>query len=181
MFEDFTWVKVALVIVASMFLQDVLFNQIVVFGSHPDLMIVLTVAAGILGGAEIGAVIGFFAGFAADLLVQTPFGLSAFVYVVVGYAIGSFVNSAFGHDFYSARVFGTFLGSIFATLVYALIAAIIGQPGILTAQLAVTVSVVGIGSLIVAPVVCASWGWALADMRRLGMGSHMPSGGSALR
>lgn len=181
MFEDFTWVKVALVIVLAMVVQDAVLNQIAVLGSHPDVMILLPATAGIVGGAEIGAVMGFFAGIAADLLLVTPFGLSAVVYVVVGYAVGSFVASPFGHDFYNARIFGAFLSAIVGTLVYAIVAAFIGQPGILTSQLIVTTFVVGIAALALAPVVYALWDWALRDVRRLGFGSRMPSGGSALR
>jgi len=179
--ESITWLKVAGVIVLSMFIQDVLLNQIVILGSHPDLMLVLPITAGIAGGAEVGAVIGFFGGIAADLVLSTPFGLSALAYVVIGYAVGSFIASPLGHDFYSARVFGTTLGCIFGTLFYAVVAAFIGQPGILNSQLIVTTVIVGLGGLALAIPVFRAWGWALSDTQRFSLGSRMPSGGSALR
>jgi len=169
MFEDLTWLKVTGVILVSMIFQYVFLNQIVILGSHPDLMLVLPVTAGIIGGAEVGAFMGFFAGIAADLVLPTPFG------------VGSFVSSAFGHDFYSARVLGTTLGCLFGTLFQAIIAAFIGQPGILNSQLIVTTAVVGLGGLVFAIPVFRIWGWALSDMRRFSFGSRMPSGGSALR
>jgi len=181
MFEDLTWLKIAGVILISMIVQYVFLNQMMIFGSHPDLMLVLPVTAGIIGGAEVGAFMGFFAGIAADLVLPTPFGLSALVYVVIGYAVGSFVSSAFGHDFYNARVLGTTLGCLFGTLFYAIVAAFIGQPGILISQLVVTTAVVGLGGLILAIPVFRIWSWALSDMRRFSFGSRMPSGGSALR
>lgn len=181
MFEQLTWLKVTAVVIASMFIQDVLLNQVVIFGSHPDLMVALPVTAGIIAGAEVGALMGFFAGFAADLLMSTPFGLSALIFALVGYGAGAFVASPYGHDFYSARILGAVLGCIFATLFYAFVAAFIGQPGILTSHLVVTTVVVGAGSVLLGPVALTFWRWALADMRRSGFGSHMPSGGSALR
>ena len=39
-------------------------------------------------GPERGAIVGFFAGLTLDLLVQTPLGLSALVYCLVGYGMG---------------------------------------------------------------------------------------------
>lgn len=181
MFEDLTWLKIAGVIVISMVIQDLFLNEIAIFGSHVDLMLVLPVTAAIIGGAELGAFMGFFTGFAADLLLPTPFGLSALVYVLVGYAVGSFVSSAFGHDFSRARVLGTTLGCLFGTLFYAVVAAFIGQPGILNSQLIVTTMVVGVGGFLLAIPAFRAWNWALRDMRLSSFHARMPSGGSALR
>lgn len=181
MLEDFTWLKVLIVIVVSMVIQGALLDQIVILGAHPDLMIVLPVTAGIVGGAEVGAVLGFFAGVAGDLLLSTPFGLSALVFVLVGYGAGAVVNSPLGSDFYNARIFGATVGTILGTLIYALIAAVIGQPGIISLHLFETLSVVGLGGLALSPAVFVVWRWALADIRSLGFGPRVPSGGSALR
>ena len=49
--------------------------DITVAGAHPDIMLLLPVAAGMAAGPEEGAVVGFVAGMAADLLLPTPFGL----------------------------------------------------------------------------------------------------------
>jgi rod shape-determining protein MreD len=180
-FEDFTWIKVAVVIAVSMVLQDIVFNQIVLFGAHPDVMIVLPVTVGIVAGAEAGALIGFFSGVAADLLLPTPFGLSAFVFVLVGYGVGVFVNSPLGHDLYNARISGAAIGASFGTFLFGLIAAIIRQPGIFTLHLLVTLVVVGLGALLFAPLLFICWRWALSSVRALGFGPRMPSSGSAVR
>ncbi len=181
MFEDLTWLKVAIVLGLSLVLQDVLLNQIVILGAHPDLMIALPVSVAIVAGAEIGAVIGFLAGGAADLLVSTPFGLSAFVFALVGYLVGAFVNSPLGHDFYNARLSGTGLGALFGTFCFALTAALVGQPGILTAHLLSVMVVVGVSAFVFAPGLFMVWRWALSGLRTLGFGPRMPSSGSALR
>lgn len=181
MFEDLTWVKVMIVIVFALVIQDVLLNQIVILGSHPDLMIILPVTAGIVGGAEVGAVVGFFAGGAIDLILVTPFGLSALVFVLIGYGAGAVVRSGLGSDFYNARIFGATVGTIGGTFVYAIVAMVIGQPGIISLHLFETLSVVGLGALVLSPAVFVVWRWALADIRGLGFGPRVPSGGSALR
>jgi rod shape-determining protein MreD len=180
-FENLTWLKAAAVVLTAMVVQDALMIQIVVLGAHPDLMIVLPVAAGILAGAEVGAVMGFFSGFAADILVPTPFGLSALIFVCVGYAVGALVFSAIGSDLRNARVFAAFVGSMAGTLFYAVVAFLIGQPVVLGSGLAATTAVVGIGAVVLAPAVFRAWMWAMSDMRRPGFGARMPRGGSALR
>jgi rod shape-determining protein MreD len=58
------------------------------FEALGDLVLLLAIAAGSVGGADRGATYGFGAGLAYDLLLDTPFGLSALVYAVVGYGVG---------------------------------------------------------------------------------------------
>lgn len=179
--ENLTWAKVGAVVAVALVVQVVLCNPIVILGAHPDLMVVLPVTAGIVAGPEIGSVIGFVAGMVADLVVPTPFGLSAVVFTLAGYGAGSFVASPYGNDFYNARITGSVLGVIASTLGYALAAAIIGQPGIVTWHLFATLAVVAAGSLVFSPVVFVAWRWALSSIGRLGFGPRVPSGGSALR
>ncbi len=180
MIEDPTWLKAAVVIALSLLFQETVLTQVVILGAHPDLMIVLPVTAGIVAGAEVGSVVGFFAGAAADLLLSTPFGLSAFVFALVGYGIGAFVNSPLGHDLYNARLSGSGLGSVVGTLVFAVVASIIGQPGSFSVHLLATFFNVGIGALVFAPVLFVGWRWALSSIRTLGFGPRMPTSGSAL-
>ena len=52
-------------------------------------MLLLAISAGIAAGPEWGALTGFIAGIAFDLVLQTPFGLSALSYCIVGYLVGS--------------------------------------------------------------------------------------------
>ena len=51
-------------------------------------MLLLPIAAGYAAGPDRGAVFGFFAGLVADLFLPTPFGLSALVGCLLGYATG---------------------------------------------------------------------------------------------
>lgn len=60
----------------------------------PDLMVLLSVCAGLTGGAEAGAWVGFFAGLSYDMfLVSTPVGLSALTYCVIGASVGALRTS----------------------------------------------------------------------------------------
>jgi rod shape-determining protein MreD len=51
-------------------------------------MLALVLAAALLDGPDRGAAWGFAAGIAYDLVLDTPFGLSALTYAVVGYLAG---------------------------------------------------------------------------------------------
>jgi rod shape-determining protein MreD len=81
-------VKAALVVLAALILQISLVADLRVAGWIGDLMLVVVVAAGLTGGADRGASYGFAAGLAYDLVLDSPFGLSALTYALVGYAVG---------------------------------------------------------------------------------------------
>jgi rod shape-determining protein MreD len=80
--------RAVLVVVAALVLQISLVADLRVAGAVGDLMLVVVVAAGLTGGADRGATYGFAAGVAYDLVLDTPFGLSALTYALVGYAVG---------------------------------------------------------------------------------------------
>ena len=61
--------------------------------SRPTCCCCVAIAAGLAAGPERGAVVGFAAGLAFDLLLQTPFGLSALTYALVGYLVGRLQDS----------------------------------------------------------------------------------------
>ncbi|HEX6569815.1 MAG TPA: rod shape-determining protein MreD [Acidimicrobiales bacterium] len=84
------WVpaRAALVVVAALVLQISLAVDLRVAGAVGDLLLVVVVAAGLTGGADRGATYGFAAGVLYDLVLDTPFGLSALTYALVGYAVG---------------------------------------------------------------------------------------------
>lgn len=84
------WVglRAALVFVVALLLQLTVVSDLRVAGAIGDLMLAVVVAAGMTGGADRGVVYGFAAGLLYDLTLDTPFGLSALTYALVGYAVG---------------------------------------------------------------------------------------------
>ena len=80
--------RAALVLVAALVLQITVLSDLRVVGGLGDLMLAMTVAAGLTGGADRGATWGFATGVLYDLVLDTPFGLSALTYALVGYAVG---------------------------------------------------------------------------------------------
>jgi rod shape-determining protein MreD len=84
------WVpaRAALVVLVAILLQISLVNELRIADAIGDLVLVVVVAAGVTGGADRGAAYGFAAGLAFDLLVDSPFGLTALTYALVGYGVG---------------------------------------------------------------------------------------------
>ena len=84
----FRVIKSLFVITLVLILQLELFSSIRFFGVMPELMLGLAIASGWHGGPLNGALTGFFCGFAVDLYLATPLGLSALSYAIIGYLLG---------------------------------------------------------------------------------------------
>jgi rod shape-determining protein MreD len=83
-----TW-RLALVVFVAVLLQIAVMSDLTVLDQSGDLVLLVAIAAGSVSGPDRGATFGFVAGLAYDLLlVDTPFGISALVYALVGYGVG---------------------------------------------------------------------------------------------
>jgi len=82
------WVRVPLVTVVALAVQLSLFTDMRPFDAIADVMLLLVLASGMVAGPRDGALCGFFIGFVYDLMLRTPFGLSALSYALIGYAAG---------------------------------------------------------------------------------------------
>ena len=86
--------RVALVIFIVLMVQQTVMVALRIDGAHPDLLWLLPITAALLDGPETGAIVGFWAGLAFDLVLPTPFGLSALVGCVLGYSVGALTTAA---------------------------------------------------------------------------------------
>ena len=82
------WMRVPMVVFVALLLQVSLLTQLRLGGVTGDVMLLVAITAGLIGGPEIGAVVGFVAGMAFDSVLQTPFGLSALAYCLTAYLAG---------------------------------------------------------------------------------------------
>lgn len=143
-------------------LQVSLFSRFSYEGARPDVMILLVVASAFVCGPERGAVVGFAAGLAFDVVLTTPFGLTALVYTLVGWAAGSIGLSLVRTSWWIAPVmFGVTSGA--AMVVYAVVGEIFGQPTLKGPALTAIVVVVAGVNAVLAPLALRCARWVRAD------------------
>ncbi len=96
-FEWPTWVEVAKLAVALLvatLLQTTVAPHLRLLGAYPDFALIIVVCVALVKGSEIGAVFGFLTGMFTAIALMEPFGLSAFVFVLVGFLAGRYAETA---------------------------------------------------------------------------------------
>jgi rod shape-determining protein MreD len=87
-------VRIALILLVAAILQVSFFSFLNLLGSSPDVIPVVVVCLGLLGGAVAGAVCGFAAGFLVDSLLLQTLGVSSLVLLSIGYLAGRYREGA---------------------------------------------------------------------------------------
>ena len=153
--------RLAFVIFVVLLVQQVLMVPLRVAGAHPDLLWLLPITAALLDGPETGAIVGFWAGLAFDLVLPTPFGLSALVGCLLGFAVGSLTAAADPRAAWLKPV-AAVAGSVAADMLFAVLGAIMGQQQMVQIDFLALGLVVAVSSLILVLPVNRLMRWALA-------------------
>src|SRR5437868_608177 len=153
--------KVPLVLLLFLIVELTVLDRLRVFGAGPDIMLLLAVVAGIVGGPRAGALMGFAAGITLDLFLETPMGLSALVFCLVGYAVGNIQGGVLRASWW-IPVITTLVASAAGELLYALVATVVGQPHLVTTHLLVVAAVVGLFNAVAAPFALRIVRWSVA-------------------
>lgn len=118
---------VALVLLTAALLQTTLFPYLMLAGFRPDLLLLVTAVFALHEGALAGLRVGFAAGILTDLLLnQSPVGLSALVYLGVGYTIG-LARPYLAPESVTAPVIMAFLSGLLGTAGYGLLSRLLGD------------------------------------------------------
>jgi rod shape-determining protein MreD len=136
--------RVVLVVVTFALVQETLVLDLRVGAIHADVLILLPILAGLVGGPATGASMGFGSGLVADLFLPTPFGLSALVGTLVGFATGT-ATVALNRSSWWLPPAVALLGSAAYEVTYAAVGSLLGQPQMLhvdVVRIVVVVSVV---------------------------------------
>ncbi len=156
-----TRLKLTVLVLGALVLHQSVFASVRLADVRPEVMVLVGVAAGIVGGPERGAVIGFLCGLLADLFVQTPLGLSALSFGVVAFAVGAVQASVLRSAWWIPPL-TAFVASAAGIALYALAGAIIGRSQFVRPQLLVTAVVVAAVNALLAPLAVRLMSWALA-------------------
>ncbi len=120
-------VAMAALVLVAVALQSTLLARVTLLGVIPQLVLVVVVCLAFLDGERVGVVVGFAGGLLQDLLLpQSIIGLTALVYTLIGYGVGSLRHFAPSESVWSP-VFAVAIASAIAELSYAMLAIILGQ------------------------------------------------------
>jgi rod shape-determining protein MreD len=153
--------RVALVIFVVLMVQQTVMVSLRIGGAHPDLLWLLPITAALLDGPETGAIIGFWAGLAFDLVLPTPFGLSALVGCLLGFVTGSLTAAVDPRAAWLKPV-AALAGSVAADMLFAVLGAILGQQQMVQVDFLTLFLVVGVSSVVLVLPVNRLMRWALA-------------------
>jgi rod shape-determining protein MreD len=88
-----TWrigLRIAVIMVLTVVLQVSFFSYLTLFGTTPNIIPLVAVSLGLLGGAMIGAICGFILGFLLDSVLFATLGISSLMLLAVGYLAGRY-------------------------------------------------------------------------------------------
>ena len=86
--------RLLVTLLVATLLQTTVAPNIRVLGANPDFALIIVVCVGLLKGSEIGAVFGFATGTLVAIALMEPLGLSAFVFILIGYFAGRYAETA---------------------------------------------------------------------------------------
>ncbi len=158
-------VRTSLILVVVLTLQLGVAPSLGVFGVQGDLLLLLAVAAGVAAGPDRGAAIGFAAGIAYDLMLQTPFGLSALTYAIVAYLVGGLQDSVLRAAWWIPVITAT-AASIVGVILYGVVGTVLGEDLIASDLLRIAL-IVGLLNTVAAPVVVRAMRWATGSTSSL--------------
>ena len=145
--------KVPVLVLIALVVHAQLLPDVRVAGVHPDLMLLVAVAGGIVAGPSAGAVLGFSVGLLTDLLfLETPLGLSAMVFCLVGYGVGLLQAGVLRSSWWLPVVTALFACAA-GEVLFALVGTLFGQHQLVTGRLPLVAGVVGLLDAVLAVVV----------------------------
>src|SRR5262245_9690930 len=145
-------VKAAVLVFLVAILQASVFNDVVILGATPNLVLVTLAAVALLRGSVFGAAAGFFAGLVLDVANLETLGLSSLLLTLSGYWIGRYGETT-GRD----RAHAPFLSIAVVTFLYAVgelvLRFVLGEPAPARTVLLDTIfQTIALNLLVTAPV-----------------------------
>jgi rod shape-determining protein MreD len=111
--------RLAVTLLVATLLQTTVASNIRILGANPDFALIIVVCVALVRGAEAGAVFGFLAGSLVAIALMEPLGLAAFVFVLVGYFVGRYAETAdLSAGF--APIVSTVVATLLAGVLYAM-------------------------------------------------------------
>jgi rod shape-determining protein MreD len=169
--------RVTLVVALFVTVQQIVMLDLRLGTVHPDIMVLLPIVAGLVGGPGTGTSMGFGAGLAADLFLPTPFGLSALVGCLIGFTVGV-TTLALDRTAGWLPPLVAFGGSALYEVIYAVLGSVLGQPQMIHVDLTRVVLVVAVVNALLALPALRLVSWALPAASTEGVPTSRVSSGT---
>lgn len=145
-------------------LQRTIFVDVQVSGVIIQVMMATAAAAGVVGGSERGALVGFVFGVMFDLAEGTPLGSTAIAMTVAGLVAGLLALIAADPHWWLAALF-TGLGTAAGAMMIPVVRVFVGESAPFQDRLAVVVPVVALAAAIMSPALVPLARWSLRMKR----------------
>lgn len=152
--------RIPAVLILALALQNGVLGRMTLAGVRPDTMLLVPIVVGLIAGSELGAVWGFVAGAAVDLFLQTPMGLSALTFSLIGFAVGSLQSSLIRSAWWITPAVAA-AASVTAVGLFAVLGATVGVTQLLRPSLLTIMVVVALANAVLAIPAFRAWRWAL--------------------
>ena len=165
-----TTIRTGIVLLLALCLQVAVMPWLTIAGAQIDVLLLVGLAAGLTGGPERGARVGFVAGILWDLVVSGPLGLSALAYCLAGYFVGSAQRSVVGPTWW-APIPGAAIAAGAATTFYVVVGAGLGNMEWVDGEAVKVVLVVSFGAALLVPPAMRILAWTEGEP----LGLRLPS------
>jgi rod shape-determining protein MreD len=125
-----------------------------------QIMMIMTAAAGVAGGSERGAMVGFVFGVMFDLAEGTPLGSTAIAFTLAGVVGGLLALIAADPHWWLAAIF-TGVGAAAGALTIPAVRVFIGEPEPFQEELFVVVPIVALSAAVLSPLLVPLARWCL--------------------
>jgi rod shape-determining protein MreD len=145
--------------------QTTVLAEIRPLGTACDIMLGFSIAAGVIGGAEKGALAGFVYGIMFDLVLSTPFGLNPLVYGLIAFIVGMIKSSITQGQAWWLTMVLVFIGSALGVVAYNGLGTLVGEIGWFRWEMLRDAAVVAIANTLLGPMATKVQRWALVLTR----------------
>jgi rod shape-determining protein MreD len=158
--------RISFVLMVALTIQVGIAPEIRLFGVQGDLMLLVAIAAGLAAGPDRGAAVAFASGLAYDLMLQTPFGLSALTYALLAFVVGSLQDSVLRAAWWIPVAIAT-AASVLGVILYVVLGTMVGVEflGVGVPKIAIIVALMN--AIVAAPTIRAvRWATGTQDSVR---------------
>ncbi|MDE0700470.1 MAG: rod shape-determining protein MreD [Acidimicrobiaceae bacterium] len=152
--------RLGVLILLTLVVQVTVFADVRIWGIAPELLVLFAVMLGYWAGPQSGPTAAFVIGLLWDVYLPTPLGLSAIVFAMVAFAVGTGGAELFRDSKVQLAAIAA-VGTFGAVTGYALLGEVMGQRGLVDLEMLRVALIAGLINALLAPLTRPLVAWAL--------------------